>query len=93
LPTYQGYFSFKNKKMQPKYLVYRTFRDYRVNAMKRVEIARKVAAQTHVSRAEARDQVDEVVRKILKSLRKGRPVELPGVGRLIAEPPERQGRA
>ena len=54
--------------------------------MKRIELARKLAAQNHVSRAEARDQVDEVVRKILKSLRSGQPVELPGVGRLVSQP-------
>jgi nucleoid DNA-binding protein len=53
--------------------------------MKRVELARKLAARSHVTRAEARDQVDEVVRKILKSLRRGQPVELPGVGRLVSD--------
>jgi nucleoid DNA-binding protein len=60
--------------------------------MKRVELARKLAAKSHVSRAQARDQVDEVVRKILKSLRNGRPVELPGVGRLVSEPPPKKGQ-
>ena len=59
--------------------------------MKREELARKLAKQSHVSRAEARDQVDEVVRKILKSLRQGQPVELPGVGRLTSKPPVRKG--
>ena len=61
--------------------------------MKRVEIACRFAARNHVTRAEARDQVDEAVRKILKSLRRGRPVELPGVGRLVAGPPDEEGLA
>jgi len=59
--------------------------------MKRVELARKLAARSNVSRAEARDQVGEVVHKILKSLRSGRPVELPGVGRLVSDPPPKKG--
>jgi nucleoid DNA-binding protein len=58
--------------------------------MKREELARKLAARKNVSRAEARDQVDEVVRKILKSLRSGRPVKLPGVGRLVSIPPPKK---
>ena len=52
--------------------------------MKREEIARKLAQLNHVSRAEARDEVDELVRRILEALRRGKPFELPGVGRLIA---------
>lgn len=58
--------------------------------MKRVELARKLAARSKVTRAEARDQVDEAVRKILKSLRSGRPVQLPGVGRLFSDPPPKK---
>src|ERR1035437_3747685 len=54
--------------------------------MKREELARKLAQQSRLSRAQARDQVDEMVRKILKALRKGQPVELPGVGRLVSNP-------
>ena len=53
--------------------------------MKREELARKLSEQSHVTRAEARDQVDELVRKILKSLREGTPVELPGLGRLVSK--------
>lgn len=54
--------------------------------MKREELARKLARQSRVSSAQARDEVDEMVRKILKALREGQPVELPGVGRLVAKP-------
>ena len=59
--------------------------------MKRNELARVLARRGHLSRAEARDQVDEAVRKILQQLRQGQPVELPGVGRLIAKPAPRKG--
>ena len=53
--------------------------------MKREELARTLAREHRLTRAEARDQVDEVVHRILKSLRGGEPVELPGVGRLVAK--------
>jgi nucleoid DNA-binding protein len=59
--------------------------------MKREELARTLARQTNLSRAAARDQVDELVRRILKTLRQGRPVELPGVGRLVAKLTGRRG--
>ena len=52
--------------------------------MKREELARALAQQTNLSRAAARDQVDELVHRILKTLRKGEAVELPGVGKLVA---------
>jgi nucleoid DNA-binding protein len=58
--------------------------------MKREEVARELAQQSRVSRAQARDQVDEAVRKILRALREGRPVEFPGVGRLISKPARRK---
>jgi len=54
--------------------------------MKRKELARKLADHNHVSKAQARDQVDEMVRKILRALREGKPVELPGVGQLVSKP-------
>jgi len=54
--------------------------------MKREELARKLADHNRVSKAQARDQVDEMVRKILRALREGKPVELPGVGRLVSKP-------
>jgi nucleoid DNA-binding protein len=52
--------------------------------MKREELARTLARQTNLSRAAARDEVDELVHRILKTLRKGETVELPGVGKLVA---------
>lgn len=52
--------------------------------MKREGLARKLARETRVSNAKAQDQVDALVHRILKSLRAGRSVELPGVGKLTA---------
>jgi nucleoid DNA-binding protein len=51
--------------------------------MKPDDFTRALARQTRVSHATARDQVDEVVHKILKTLQKGKPVKLPGLGKLI----------
>jgi nucleoid DNA-binding protein len=59
--------------------------------MKREELARVLSRQTNLSRAAARDQIDELVHRILKTLREGRPVELPGVGKLIAKSGSRRG--
>jgi nucleoid DNA-binding protein len=56
------------------------------SAMKRKELASALARQHRLTSAAARDQVDELVHKILKSLRQGEPVVLPGVGRLVARP-------
>jgi nucleoid DNA-binding protein len=53
-------------------------------SMKREELARTLARQTNLSRAAARDEVDELVHRILKTLRKGETVEFPGVGKLVA---------
>jgi nucleoid DNA-binding protein len=65
--------------------------EVRLSRMKREDLAGRLAQQSRVSRAQARDQVDEMVRKILKALREGQPVELPGVGRLVSKPPPRKG--
>lgn len=54
--------------------------------MKREELARTLAQQAHLTGAAARDRVDELVHDILKALRKGRPVELRGVGKLVGKP-------
>jgi nucleoid DNA-binding protein len=52
--------------------------------MKQEELARKLSQANRLSRAEARDQIDELVRKVLASLRAGTPVEFPGAGRLVS---------
>ena len=52
--------------------------------MKRKDLARRLARETRQPAAEAQDQVDHLVHRILKSLRAGRSVELPGMGKLLA---------
>ena len=56
--------------------------------MKREEIAETLAQQNDLSSAAARDEVDEVVHNILKKLRKGQTVKLPGVGKLVTSVPQ-----
>ncbi|HZT30208.1 MAG TPA: HU family DNA-binding protein [Bryobacteraceae bacterium] len=48
--------------------------------MKKPELARRLARQSGVSKAEAADQLDRVVHQILSNLRKGQPAALPGLG-------------
>jgi nucleoid DNA-binding protein len=55
--------------------------------MKREELAKTLARQTGLSQPEARNVVDELVHDILKKLRQGRPVRLPGVGKLLIKRP------
>lgn len=59
--------------------------------MQREELASKLAERNRVSCAEARDQVDELVRKIVASLRNGTPAEFPGAGRLVVRQPRKGG--
>lgn len=54
-----------------------------LRAMKREEIAKKLARQAGLSDSAARNEVDELVRTILQKLRKGQQVKLPGVGKLL----------
>ena len=51
--------------------------------MKRDELTRKLARQDRLPVAVARDRIDELVHRIVTKLRRGRPVELPGIGTLI----------
>ena len=48
--------------------------------MKKKDIARKLALQTGVTRAEAADQVDRMVNDVLQKLRHGETAKLPGIG-------------
>ena len=52
--------------------------------MKPEDLVRTLARQTQQSQADARDEIDALVQKILRDLREGRPVELPGMGKLVA---------
>ncbi len=49
--------------------------------MKKPELAKRLARQAGVSRAEAADHLDRVVHRILSGLRKGKAVPLPGLGK------------
>lgn len=53
--------------------------------VKRKQIARALARQKRLAEPAARDQVDKLVHKMLKKLRKGQPVQIPGIGRLTPE--------
>lgn len=48
--------------------------------MKKVDIARRMALESGVTRAEAADRLDRVVHRILTSLKQGRTANLPGLG-------------
>jgi nucleoid DNA-binding protein len=49
--------------------------------MKNKDIAEQIARETGISQGEAADQLDEVITSILKTLKKGRSANLPGLGR------------
>jgi len=51
--------------------------------MKRDELTRKLAREDGLPVAVAQDRIDELVHRIVTKLRRGRPVELPGIGTLI----------
>jgi nucleoid DNA-binding protein len=51
--------------------------------MKSEELAKKLARKTGLSHSAARNELDELVHNILWKMRNGRPVNLPGVGKLI----------
>ncbi len=49
--------------------------------MKKAELARRLAKQSGLTKAEAADQLDRVVHEILSNLRKGQSAPLPGLGK------------
>jgi nucleoid DNA-binding protein len=51
--------------------------------MKQAELARELAREARLPAAAAQDRIDELVHRIIKNLRRGRPVELPGLGKLV----------
>jgi nucleoid DNA-binding protein len=59
--------------------------------MKREELARALADKEHVTRAAARDTLDAIIHEILTQLRDGQPADMPGVGRLISQNPQKSG--
>jgi nucleoid DNA-binding protein len=51
--------------------------------MKQEELARELAREARLPSAVAQDRIDELVRRIVRKLRRGQKVDLPGVGRLV----------
>lgn len=51
--------------------------------MKQKDLARELAREAGLPAAVAQDRIDELVRRIVKKLRRGQRVELPGVGKLV----------
>ena len=60
--------------------------------MKQEELARELARQARVPAAAAQDQIDELVHRIVRKLRQGQRVDLPGVGKLVARAGGRKKR-
>lgn len=60
--------------------------------MNQEELARELAREARLPPAVAQDRIDEVVHGIVKKLRRGRPVELPGLGKLVARATGRKAR-
>ena len=60
--------------------------------MKRGELARELARRTHQTPAQAKDEIDALVHRILTTLRKGRPVTLPLMGKLKVQAAGPKGR-
>jgi nucleoid DNA-binding protein len=59
--------------------------------MKQTELARELAREARLPTAVAQDRIDELVHQIVRKLRRGRPVKLPGLGKLVV-PARRQTR-
>jgi len=52
--------------------------------VKKEDLARQLAREERLPAAVARDRIDQLVHRIVKKLQRGRPVELPGLGKLVA---------
>ena len=51
----------------------------------RKKLTARIARKSQQSRAKVADQVDSVVTELLRKLRRGQPVDLPGFGTLLPE--------
>jgi nucleoid DNA-binding protein len=52
--------------------------------MKQEELARELAREARLPPAVAQDRIDELVRTVVRKLRRGQRVRLPGVGTLVS---------
>lgn len=55
--------------------------------IKREDLARALAERNLLTEGEAQDELDRVVHRIVRSLRRGRAAAMPGIGRLTARIP------
>ena len=53
---------------------------YHASGMKKNDLVQRLARDTNLSKAAAADELDRVVHDIVKNLRRGVPVRLPGLG-------------
>ena len=60
--------------------------------MKQEELARELARESRLPAAVAQEQIEELVHRIVRKLRRGQPVDLPGVGKLVYGRAGRPGR-
>jgi len=51
--------------------------------MKQKDLARELARKARLPAAVAQDRIEELVHRIVRKLRRGQRVELPGVGKLV----------
>jgi nucleoid DNA-binding protein len=51
--------------------------------MKKSDLARELARRNGVSTADAADQLDYAVSRIIRTLKSGRPARLPGLGTIL----------
>jgi nucleoid DNA-binding protein len=54
--------------------------------MRKTDLAVRLAEDSNLSPAEAADQIDTILYRIMKRIRKGRPAVLPGLGRFKPGP-------
>ena len=58
--------------------------------MKKSELARAIAKQSRIKTGDAADHMDRAVTRIIRTLRKGNPAHLPGLGTLAPGNPPGQ---
>jgi nucleoid DNA-binding protein len=58
-----------------------------LSRMKTKDLARALAERNRLTQGEAQDQLDRLVHKIVRSLRRGRVAMMPGIGKLTAKLP------
>jgi Bacterial DNA-binding protein len=59
------------------------------HGMKKEQLAKRLAKESHITPAAAADQVDRILNDILKRVRKGQSASLPGLGTFAAGPTEK----